>query len=490
MKEDVNLINYALDAHARGELEEARQLYNKILQIEPSNSIALAWLGTLEAMNKNYEYAISLIKKALKIEPLNPDYLANLASVLCECDINNEALSNINAAILLDCNNSIYHKNRAVINNNLKNFNDALNDLDKAVELEGGHSSEILLIMGNALLGLGKTNDALESYEKSIEKDNYNYEAYLNKGNILANNNNNKKAIDAYINAININNNYSEAYSYLASSYLNMDDLNNAEYYCIHALRINPNAIHAINIYGLIKIRQSKFSEALDYFDMILKDYPNEPNANYNKSLVLMRLGNYSMGLPLYEWRWKTKEFEDKLKVVNKPLWLGIENINGKKILIHSEQGLGDIIQYVRYLDQVSKLGAFIIFRVPNVLYPLMRGISGINKLISSDCNDDSYDFHCPLMSLPLAIGIGDEHSPYLNIDSSGVLKWRNYFGDDGFKIAICWQGNKSSEVDIGRSFEVKFFSKISTIENIRLISLQKYRLPDDIANLKDLNIE
>jgi Flp pilus assembly protein TadD len=68
MKDVDKLINDALDAHAKGNLEEARNLYIKTLQITPSNSKALAWLGTLEAMNKNFEYAISLIQKALKIE--------------------------------------------------------------------------------------------------------------------------------------------------------------------------------------------------------------------------------------------------------------------------------------------------------------------------------------------------------------------------------------------------------------------------------------
>ena len=92
-------------------------------------------------------------------------------------------------------------------------------------------------------------------------------------------------------------------------------------------------------------------------------------------------------------------------------------------------------------------------------------------------------------MSLPLCIGIGENHYPYLDIDSTNVKKWKNFIGDDGFKIAICWQGNKNCEVDIGRSFKVEYFSKISTIGNIRLISLQKNRLQDDIANLKDLNI-
>jgi len=493
MKEYDQIIKHALEAHVNGDLENARSSYKKILNINPEESIALAWLGSLEAINKNYEDAICLIQHAIKIEPLNSDYLANLASVLCECNLLNDALFQINLAIEINKKNSIYYKNRAVININLKNFNDAKKDIEQLIKIDGTCSSETFLLIGNAQYGLGENREALSSYEKAIEQDNCNYEAYLNKANLLAKIKNHNGAIEAYMIAISINNNLTEAYSHLASVYLDLDDLNNAVIYCKKALEINPINIHAMNIYGLVNIRLTKFQDAITYFDKIILLQPDNPNANYNKSLVLMRLGNFKVGLPLYEWRWKTNEFENSYRLIDKPLWLGGESINCKRILIYCEQGLGDTIQFSRYIEDIVKLGAIVTVQVPYVLMSLLKNLSrlsGLNVLISDKCDHVDFDFYCPIMSLPLALGGIGKHASYLIQDNPNIDKWKNYLGNRGFKIAICWQGNQNSEADIGRSFSVNFFSLISKIKNVRLISIQKNCLNCNVTKLKDLNIE
>jgi hypothetical protein len=151
---------------------------------------------------------------------------------------------------------------------------------------------------------------------------------------------------------------------------------------------------------------------------------------------------------------------------------------------------LGDSIQFSRYIEDVSKLGAYIIFQAPFPLLSLFKGIKGINKLTSSKDLNEIYDYHCPLMSLPLALGGIGTHNSYLTVDASLKDKWHKHIGEQGFKIAICWQGNNKSEIDIGRSFSVELFKTISKINNIRLISLQKNRLERDTSNLNNLHIE
>ena len=90
-----------------------------------------------------------------------------------------------------------------------------------------------------------------------------------------------------------------------------------------------------------------------------------------------------------------------------------------------------------------------------------------------------TYDFYCPLLSLPLAFNTTiknvPKNIPYLSVPENQKNKWKKYIGNNGFKIGICWQGNKQSELDKGRSFPPSLFKSISKIQNIRLISLQKY---------------
>jgi tetratricopeptide (TPR) repeat protein len=484
------LLNQALELHSEGELDNAKKIYKKILEINPSESIALAWLGTIEAINKNFENARRLIQRALEIDPNNADYSANLATILCECNLLEEALFNINSSMNINSKNPSYFKTRAQININLEKYDEALFDLNMAKNLLGQYDSDLLLMLGNALLGLGEIKEALLSYENAINLDSSNYEAYVNIGNLLATNGNRKDAIKAYESAISINNDYSKAYSGLASVYLDLDNLVLAENYCIKSIEKDKLNIDALNFYGLLEIKKSNFQRAILYFEEILKINPENPDAKYNKSLVLLRLNNFDLGLPLFESRWQTKEFKKCNNLISIPLWLGDSDIKSKRILIYSEQGLGDSIQYVRYLGEIVKLGAVVSLRVPYALLALFRQIKGINIYSSTDFDSIIYDFRCPLMSLPLALGGMGNYGSYLDIEYSNIERWKKHIGDMGLKVAICWQGNQNSEIDIGRSFSVNLFRKISKLNGIRLISLQKNRLSSDTTNLKELDIE
>lgn len=484
------LLNQALELHSEGELDNAKKIYKKILEINPSESIALAWLGTIEAINKNFENARKLIQRALEIDPNNADYSANLATILCECNLLEEALFNINSSMNINSKNPSYFKTRAQININLEKYDEALFDLNMAKNFLGQYDSDLLLMLGNALLGLGEIKEASLSYQNAINLDPSNYEAYVNIGNLLATDGNRKDAIKAYESAIIVNNDYSKAYSGLASVYLDLDNLVLAENYCKKSIEIDKLNIDALNIYGLLEIKKSNFYKAILYFDEILKINPKNPDAKYNKSLVLLRLNNFYLGLPLFESRWLTKEFKKYNNFISIPLWLGNSDIKLKRILIYSEQGLGDSIQYVRYIDTLIKLGAIVSLQVPKTLLPLFKQIKGVNTLFSTVCDSSNYDLRCPLMSLPLALGGVGSYDSYLDIEYSNIEKWKTHIGDAGFKVAICWQGNQNSEIDIGRSFSVNLFRTISKLNGVRLISLQKNRLSSDITDLKELDIE
>jgi tetratricopeptide (TPR) repeat protein len=484
------LLNQALELHSKGELDNAKKAYRKVLEINPSEAIALAWLGSIEGVNKNYSEAKTLLELAIKLDPNNADYWANLSTVLYESKLLGNSLEIINKAIMLDGSNAKYFKNRAIINVEMENFKEALDDIEKVKNFEIEFDSETFLILGNIQRGLNKLEEAEKNYRKSIAFDEYNYEAFLNLANLLSESGNKESAIQNYLTAISINNNYSEAYVGLASTYLDLDNLDNALLYCKNAINLNKNDIDAINLYGAIEIKNANFKNALDCFEKILFIEPDNPSAKYNKSLVLLRLNNSKLGFELYEWRWRIKEFKKNANVFKKPLWLGLESLKDKIIIIHAEQGLGDTIQFSRYIEDVSRLGAYIIFQVPPSLLSLFNGAKGINKITSSKDINENYDFHCPLMSLPLALGGIGIHKPYLAANDKLINKWHKYIGDRGFRVAICWQGSHNSEIDSGRSFSVELFNSISKINNIRLISLQKNRLENDSSDLNNLHIE
>jgi hypothetical protein len=167
---------------------------------------------------------------------------------------------------------------------------------------------------------------------------------------------------------------------------------------------------------------------------------------------------------------------------------LGRENLQNKTILLYAEQGLGDTIQFCRYAKLVKELGAKVLLEVPRPLLFLLKGLDGVDQLFAKGSALPEFDYQCPLMSLPLAFKTNVEtiptHIPYILSNGGLQNKWREHLGDEGFKVAICWQGSTKGKIDIGRSFPVSLFEGLSKIQGVRLICLQKN---DGLEQLKNL---
>jgi hypothetical protein len=199
-------------------------------------------------------------------------------------------------------------------------------------------------------------------------------------------------------------------------------------------------------------------------------------------------LGNLKEGWGLYEWRFKSEAYLDTRGEINGPTWTGKESLKNKTILIHSEQGLGDTIHFCRFISFIQEIGGEVIFQVQKPLINLLRNLKGVSQIIAKGSILPKYDFQCALMSLPLALKTTIEtipnRIPYIDFDAQLVGKWNNHLGQDGYKIAICWQGSTQGKVDVGRSFPLRMFEGISRIKGVRLISLQKNEGVEQLDNL------
>jgi hypothetical protein len=183
-------------------------------------------------------------------------------------------------------------------------------------------------------------------------------------------------------------------------------------------------------------------------------------------------------------------EDQEEKRFLTHPQWSGSEALLGKTILLYSEQGLGDTIQFCRYAALVSKLGAKVVLEVQRPLVKLLDGLEGVSEIIAKGDSLPDFDYQCPLMSLPLAFKTTIEtiptHTPYLHSSIARNEKWAEHIGEEGYKIAICWQGSTQGKVDIGRSFPLSLFEGIAKIKGVRLISLQKGVGIEQLENLPE----
>jgi tetratricopeptide (TPR) repeat protein len=343
---------------------------------------------------------------------------------------------------------------------------------------------------GNALKELKRMDEALTSYDRAIEiKPDY-ADAHSNRGNALKELKRMDEALTSYDKAIAIKPEYAEAYYNRGIALQELKRLEEALVSYDKAIAIKPDYAAAYYNRGIALKELKRYEEALVSNDKAIAVKPDYAEAFWNKSLTLLLTGQFSQGWELYEWRWKNEKTGLKQRNFPQPLWLGTEDIAGKTILLHAEQGLGDTIKFCRYAKLVKALGARVILEVPKALLGLLSGLDGVDELIVMGKALPPFDYHCPLMSLPLAFKTTLESIPnkipYIQSNISNQNKWQERIGETGFKIAICWQGSTKGKVDVGRSFPVSLFEGLAQIYGVRLISLQKN---EGVEQLKSLPV-
>lgn len=228
-----------------------------------------------------------------------------------------------------------------------------------------------------------------------------------------------------------------------------------SDYTC--AIELRPKYHQAFNNRG------SAYRELAD-FEMALTDFETSTNLKsdfadgyWNQSLIHMMNGKYEKAWPLYEYRWQSKHFPSEKRNFSEPLWLGKQSIEGKTILIHSEQGLGDTIQFCRYIKMLHQKKCKILMEVEKPLINLMKCLLPQENIFQKGSALPEFDSHCPLMSLPLAFNTSFETIPfssaYLHPDPTRVAWWqKNLKSREKLKLGLAWRGNPNHPKNTQRS--------------------------------------
>jgi tetratricopeptide (TPR) repeat protein len=440
------LIQQGLLLHQQGNLNGARSFYEQVLKIQPRHFDALQLLGTIAGQMKDYQQSLELLTKALTINPSHPITHYNRGQALQELNRFEDALVSYDRAIALKPDYAEAYSNRGSILHELKQFKEALVSLQQAITINPRLSALTYYNLGLTLQELKHFEDAIANYQQAIViKPDY-AQAYSNYGIALHQLGRFEEGIDSYNKAIFLKDDYEDAYYNRAI--------------CFEQLK--------------------HFEDAIANYQQAIVIKPDYAQAHWNLSLVQLLKGNFKDGWLGYEWRWKNEETNKiaGIRAFSQPLWLGEEPLVGKTILLYAEQGLGDTIQFCRYVPMVSALGAKVILEVPSSLVGLLHDLESVSQIIPYGDKLPEFDYQCPLLSLPLAFKTNLNNIPsyphYITSNKNKVAQWRQYIGESGFKIAIVWQGSSQNKIDVGRSFSVHLFEGLSKIKGVRLISLQK----------------
>ena len=351
-------------------------------------------------------------------------------------------------------------------------FDLAIQFLSKAVESDPS-KIQALLTRGRIFRLQGMSENAISDFTEVISNQSNNSEALIARGITFGQTNQVDAAIDDFSSAIRINPNCAEAFFNRGVAYEKLHQFKSAIKDYSIAIKLNPHDYRAYNNRGVARRETKCFGDALEDFDKCIELNPEFAEGYYNKSLTLLSVGNLKEGFRLYEYRWKTKHFQSQVRYFSQPLWLGDEDLNGKTILLHSEQGLGDSIQYCRYLNFFTQMGCKVLLEVEDSLHSLMHTFLPKNQIYSKGTLLDEFDYHCPLMSLPLAfektVSPTSWQTPYIKVSEKTKSEWSNKLGAKTKpRVGICWRGNKEHPKDWRRSINIRdVVDKLPTIAEL-----------------------
>ena len=346
-----------------------------------------------------------------------------------------------------------------------------------------------------ALHQRGQLAEAQLIYEKILRKQSNHFDALHLLGVIFWQTRQLERAVELIDKAIKISPNNAAFYSNRGNALQGLKQFDAAIASYDKAIQLKPGYAEAYYNRGNALQDLKQFDAAIASYDKAIQLKPDYVEVYWNNSLALLRLGDFSRGWELYEWRWRRDDSIFEGRGFTKPLWLGIESLQNKTILIHAEQGLGDTIQFCRYVKSVTSIAAKVVLEVQPSLVKLMEELDLSLDILARGTTLPNFDYHCPLLSLPLAFqNIGDTAIPtesYIKAGQARIEKWRSHFNNGGFNIGINWQGNANLKIDIGRSFPLALFEGVASFSKVKLFSLQKNEGTEQLNNLpKEMVIE
>jgi tetratricopeptide (TPR) repeat protein len=470
-------IDQATELHRAGRLQDAERIYHRILAIDPNVPDALQLLGILVSQLGRHEAAVDLIRKAIALNPGAAVYHGNLGLALDKLGRLDEAIASFQKALDLGSADP----------NILTNFADALRKRGK-LEASLALSRRALAVapnfpdarnnLGIALVDACRFDEAIDQYRIAIRLQPRYPEAHNNLGNALVKKKLFSEAIAEFQTAVSLRPDYFEAIMNLGVALQALGEIERSIEAYRRSLALRPEFYEALINLGQALCDIHQFDEAIAAFRKAIAVQPDDPAAHIHLSGVLLLTGNFSDGWDEYEWR-LIKGTDRPDSKFTKPRWTR-QDPTGKRILLHSEQGAGDLIQFCRLCTILNQRGAHTILGCPPHLLRLFRSLQGVSQLVGDVPDDMEFDYHCYLLSLPLVLGLRLEtipaNVPYLRADPALLEQWRANLAPLGQrrKIGLVWGGNPMHTNDHNRSIPLASFAPLAEIDDAVFVSLQK----------------
>ncbi len=445
-------VQHALAAYQRGESAEGERLCRSALAVKADYFDALYLLGIIAGQAGRPQEAIELLSRAVAANPTIADAHYNRGVALGDLDRHAQALESYDRAIALKPDYVDAHYNRGVALGQLHRFAEALESYDRAIALKPAYA-EAHNNRGVALAGLQRHAEALSSHERAIALRPQYASAYNNRGVALGHLQRFTEALASYERAIALRPDYAEAHNNRGNALHDLGRPAEALASLDRAIALKPGYADAHYHRGNALRDLYRHAEAVDAYERAVALAPDHAAAHWNLADCRLLLGEFALGWKEYEWRWKLNDRESGRRDFSQPLWLGEPPLEGRTILLHSEMGLGDTLLFCRYAKEVAALGAKVVLETQPPLLPLLVHLDGVTHAVPRGAPLPAFDYHCPLMSLPLAFKTDLRNIPasvpYIRGDPARVATWQAKLGTRGkSRVGLVWGGSAALRND------------------------------------------
>lgn len=435
------LMNAAHEHHRSKHLEQAAEGYWKVLEACPGHIPATYYLGMVMHLVGEHEKAAGLVSGALA---------QGYGGAMEYCNL-------------------------GIIYNKLGRLDEVVECQKQSINRDADYTAAYFNL-GNAYRDLGQAEAAIDALQAAITRKPDFPQAYNNLGLALYDAGRFEDALDNYAKALTSTPDYADAYLNMGNALRELGRSDAAAVSFQKAIVLERDMFEAHNNLGNVLMDLDRFKAAALSYTKAIALNPENPGAHKNLGIISLLFGDFETGWPEYSWRRLEDDTALDVRNYKPPFWNG-EDLDGKTIFIYPEQGLGDTLQFVRYLAMLRRRGARVAFDIPLPMARLMWDMDGIDVSLKDGDTLPPFDCHIPLLELPRLFGTTLDTIPaaeaYLYADKALVEAWGERLGPkDALRVGLVWGGNPGHLNDRNRSIEPELFRSLVEMPGVEAFSL------------------